>query len=89
MDKFDKTQGQTDTGLHKIAIKGCIVRKIEFWARMVVVSVHGNVTVKSIFHWKLGLHWLPNANEINTKNMKCTWPMQKFCVWDPMQPIFH
>ena len=20
-----------------------------------------------IFQWKLGLHWLPNANEINTK----------------------
>ena len=23
--------------------------------------------VKPIFHWKLGLRWLPNANEINTK----------------------
>ena len=21
--------------------------------------------------------------------MKCTWPTQKFCVGDPMQPIFH
>ena len=21
--------------------------------------------------------------------MNCTWPMQKFCVGDPMQPIFH
>ena len=21
--------------------------------------------------------------------MKCTWPMQKFCVVDPTQPIFH
>ena len=24
--------------------------------------------------------WLPNANEINTKNMKCTWPMPEFCI---------
>ena len=24
-------------------------------------------TFKPIFHWKLGLHWLPNANEIYTK----------------------
>ena len=24
------------------------------------------------------VYWLPNANEINTKNMKCTWPMKKF-----------
>ena len=35
-------------------------------------------TLKPIFHWKLGLHWLPNANEINPKNMKCTWPMENF-----------
>ena len=21
--------------------------------------------------------------------MKCTWPMQEFCVGDPTQPIFH
>ena len=21
--------------------------------------------------------------------MKCTWPMQKFCVGDPMQPLFN
>ena len=35
---------------------------------------------KPIFHWKLGSRWLPNANEINTKNMKCTWPTPEFCV---------
>ena len=37
-------------------------------------------TLKPIFHWKLGSHWLPNANEINTKNMKCTCPTPEFCV---------
>ena len=21
--------------------------------------------------------------------MKCTWPMHKFCIGDPTQPIFH
>ena len=31
-------------------------------------------SLKPIFHWKLGLRWLQNANEIYTKNMKCTWP---------------
>ena len=36
--------------------------------------------LKPIFHWKLGLRWLPNANEINTKNMKCTCPTPEFCV---------
>ena len=35
---------------------------------------------KPIFHWKLGSRWLLNTNEINTKNMKCTWPMPEFCV---------
>ena len=35
--------------------------------------MHG---LKPIFHWKLGLLWLPNANEINTKKMKCTLPTQ-------------
>ena len=41
-----------------------------------------NVWIKPIFHWKLGWRWLPNAifNEINTKNMKCTWPTPEFCV---------
>ena len=30
--------------------------------------------IKPIFHRKLGLRWLQNAKEINTKNMKCTCP---------------
>ena len=45
--------------------------------------------LKPIFHWKLGWYWLPNANEMSTNNMKCTWPIQKLCVGDPAQPIFH
>ena len=28
----------------------------------------------------MGLRWLPHANEINTKQMKCTWPTPDFCV---------
>ena len=36
--------------------------------------------LKPIFHWKWGSRWVPNANEIYTKNMKCTWPMPAFCV---------
>ena len=44
---------------------------------------------KPIFHWKMVLHWLPNANKFNTKRMKCTLPTRKCCVWDPMQPISH
>ena len=48
-----------------------------------------NMGLKPIFHWELGLRWLPNANEINTKNMKCTWPTRKCCLWNPMQPIFY
>ena len=27
-------------------------------------------------------------NEIDTNNMKCSGPTGKFCVGDPMQPIF-
>ena len=26
---------------------------------------------------------------MSTNNMKCTWPTQKLCVGDPMQPIFY
>ena len=29
---------------------------------------------KRILHQKWRSHRLPNANEIDTKNMKCTWP---------------
>ena len=42
-------------------------------------------TDKPIFHQKLGSCWLLNSNEIETKNMKCTWPMREICIWDPMQ----
>ena len=36
--------------------------------------------IKPIFHWKWGSRWVPNTNEIYTKNMKCTWPTPAFCV---------
>ena len=26
---------------------------------------------------------------MSTNNMKSTWPTRKFCVGDPMKPIFH
>ena len=42
-----------------------------------------------IFHWEWRLRWLPKANEMDTNNMKCTCPMQYFCVGDQTQPIFH
>ena len=40
--------------------------------------------LKPIFHQKLGSRWLPNANEIYTKDMKCTWPTPEFCVGYPL-----
>ena len=40
------------------------------------LSIH----LKPIFHLKTGLRWVPDANEIYTKNMKCTCPTRKFCV---------
>ena len=46
-------------------------------------------TFKPIFHWKQRLCWLPNANEIDRNNMKCTCPTQDFYVGDPTQPLFH
>ena len=36
--------------------------------------------LKPIFHRKLGWRWVPNANEIYTKNMKCTCSTRKCCV---------
>ena len=38
------------------------------------------MSLKPIFHWKWGSRWVPNANEIYTKNMKCTGPTPVFCV---------
>ena len=35
---------------------------------------YGTWSLKPIFHRKLGLRWLQNAKEINTRNMKCTCP---------------
>ena len=45
--------------------------------------------IKPIFHWKLGLRWLQNADEINTKNMKCTCPTPAPTPEGPTPPIFH
>ena len=44
--------------------------------------------LKPMFYCKLGLHWLPNVNEISTNVMKCTWPMLKFCFGDPKESIY-
>ena len=46
-------------------------------------------TLKPIFHQKTGLRWVPDANEISTKNMKCTCPTQRPNARDLTQPIFH
>ena len=45
-------------------------------------------TLKPIFHWKLGSHLLPIANEIITKNMKCTWPTAEFCIGAQPNPTY-
>ena len=50
------------------------------WTALAIDDPFFLFVLKPIFHWKLGSRWLPNANEINTKNMKCTWPTPKFCV---------
>ena len=43
-------------------------------------NIEISCTLKPIFHWKWGSRWVPNANEIYTKNMKYTWPTPAFCV---------
>ena len=46
-------------------------------------------TLKPVFHWKARSCWLPNANKIDTNNMKCTCPTPAPRIGDPMSPIFH
>ena len=41
-----------------------------------------------IFYWKLRLRFLTNANEMDTNNLKYTWPSPAPHVGDPTQPIF-
>ena len=47
------------------------------------------VVIKPIFHQKLGSHWVPYVNEIDTNNMKCIWPTQAPMPGDPTPPILH
>ena len=35
-------------------------------------------TLKPIFHWKIGLRWLTNANEINTKHINVRGQRESF-----------
>ena len=44
------------------------------------VGVGQTLKFKPIFYLKTGLRWVPDANEIYTKNMKCTCPTPAFCV---------
>ena len=46
----------------------------------VLGKAKGMVRFKPIFQQKLGSRWVPNVNEIYTKNMKYTWPTPSFCV---------
>ena len=51
----------------------------------------GNVTsvLKPIFHGKLGSRSLTNGIEMNTNNMKCTWPSQQFgTTYIPLARIY-
>ena len=36
--------------------------------------------LKPIFHWILGLRWLPNANKMDTNNMKSTLQRENFAL---------
>ena len=45
--------------------------------------------IKPILHGKLCLRWLPNANEIDTNNLKCTCPTPAPTPEGPTPPIFH
>ena len=47
--------------------------------KLISISLYQE-SLKPIFYWKLVSRWLPNANEINTKNIKCTCPTPEFCV---------
>ena len=47
------------------------------WAQIAVII---KLILKPIFHLKTGLRWVPDANEIYTKNMKCTCPTRQFCI---------
>ena len=46
-------------------------------------------TFKFIFHWKWRPHWLLKAYEIDTNNMKCTFPTRAPTRGDPTLPIFN
>ena len=45
--------------------------------------------LKPVFNCKLGSRCVTNTIEMSTNNMKCTWPIQIFCISDSTQPIFH
>ena len=48
-----------------------------------------NINIKAMFHQKQGSRWVPNANEIDTNNMKCTYPNANPTLAYPTQTIFH
>ena len=58
--------------------KGAVEDVREKWCSFLGQEVSGKF--KPIFHQKTGLRWVPDANEIYTKNMKCTCSTQKCCV---------
>ena len=56
---------------------------------MLINDFDMSTVLKPIFHWKLSSCWLTNANEMDTNNMKSTWPTPAPRIGDPMPHIFH
>ena len=83
LEKCDEAE-EKSFGKEQLLFRKTKIRRIIFLSK-----VRKFCSLKPIFHWKWGSRWLPNANEIYTKKMKCTWPTQEICVWDPTPPIFH
>ena len=58
----------------------CAQNKLTINQRKKIMTFGTKNKLKPIFHWKWGSRWVPNANEIYTKKMKCTRPKPAFCI---------
>ena len=64
-------------------------RKFNIFNILLKILPYLIITLKPIFHQKKGSCKVPNVNEIDTNNMKCTWPTRAQTRGDPTRPIFH
>ena len=86
----DRDRGENAVWCIKRDLPNCLVQYMEVSCSIVILFIYPLLfRAVTEAHIPPKMRWVPNANEIDTNNMKCTWPTRAPTPEDPTPPIFH